>query len=84
MSRIHKILLAILSGQKDKNLYFSDLQSILFKLGFTERVKGDHHIFTKNGVDEIINIQPIRNMAKPYQVKQVRNIILKYKFGLEE
>ena len=30
---------------------------------------------------EKINIQPIGNKSKPYQVKQVRNIILKYQLG---
>jgi hypothetical protein len=50
--------------------------------GFDERIKGSHHIFTKNGVEEIINIQPLGAKAKAYQVKQVRNLILKYK--LEE
>jgi len=50
-----------------------------------ERIKGDHHIFTKNGVKEIINLQPLKdNMAKAYSVKQVRNIILKYQLKIEE
>jgi len=40
--------------------------------------KGSHHIFTKNNVEEIINLQPVGKLAKPYQVKQVRNVILKY------
>ena len=30
---------------------------------------------------EIINLQPIGNKAKAYQVKQVRNLIVKYKFA---
>jgi len=46
-----------------------------------ERIKGDHHIFTKDGIEEIINLQPKGEKSKPYQVKQVRNIILKYKLG---
>ena len=50
-----------------------------------ERVKGDHHIFTKNGVNEIINIQPLKEgMAKACPVKQARNIILKYQLKIEE
>ncbi|MGN1133779.1 MAG: type II toxin-antitoxin system HicA family toxin [Oscillospiraceae bacterium] len=81
MSQIQKILLNILSGTKDTNISFSDLQKILTLLGFVVRIKGDHFIYTKDGIDEIINIQPIGNKAKPYQVKQVRNIILKYKLG---
>jgi hypothetical protein len=51
-------------------------------LGFIERVRGSHHIFTKEGVDEIMNLQPKGAKAKLYQVKQVRNIILRYKLRL--
>lgn len=53
-------------------------------MGFEERIRGDHHIFSKDGIEEIINLQPKGAKAKPYQVKQVRNIILKYKPGGEE
>jgi hypothetical protein len=52
---------------------------LLHKLGFDERIKGDHHIFTRTGVAEILNLQPNGSKAKVYQVKQVRNLILKYK-----
>ncbi|MEO0927808.1 MAG: type II toxin-antitoxin system HicA family toxin [Cyanobacteria bacterium J06643_13] len=54
---------------------------LLRKLSFAERIRGDHYIFTKNDVVEIINIQPINNKAKSYQVKQIRKIILKYSLG---
>lgn len=54
---------------------------MLKSLGFKERIKGSHHIFTKTNVEEILNIQPKSNLAKPYQVKQVRKLILKYKLG---
>jgi len=53
----------------------------LHQLGFQERIRGDHHIFTKDGVEEILNLQPRRAKAKPYQVKQVRSVIVKYKLG---
>lgn len=39
-------------------------------------------IFTKNGIDEILNLQPLGSKSKAYQVKQVRNIILKYQLNL--
>lgn len=71
----------IMSGTQDNNISFSDLQKALTLLGFIVRIKGDHFIYSKEGVDEIINIQPNGNKAKPYQVKQVRNMILKYKMG---
>ena len=53
-------------------------------LGFDERVRGDHHIFSRKGVEEILNLQPKRAKAKPYQVEQVRNVILNYGLGAEE
>ena len=81
MSQYEKLLLSILSGTKDKSLLFSDLQTVLDRLGFQCRIRGDHFIYTRDDVEEIINIQPVGNKAKPYQVKQVRNIILKYKLG---
>lgn len=70
-----------MSGTQDCNISFSDLQKALTLLGFTVRIKGDHFIYFRDGIDEIINIQPNGNKAKPYQVKQVRNIILKYRLG---
>lgn len=81
MSQYEKLLLAVLSGTKDRSLLFSDLQTILERLGFQCRIKGDHFIYTRDDVEEIINIQPVGNKAKPYQVKQVRSIILKYRLG---
>ncbi len=78
MERI-KTLSKILGGTSDKNILFSDLLSTLHSLGFEERIKGGHHILTKKGIYEIINFQPRGNKAKPNQVKQVRNVILKYK-----
>ena len=56
---------------------------LLRSLGFRERIRGDHHIFVKEGIEEILNLQPKGGKAKPYQVKQVRKIILRYKFGGE-
>ncbi|MBI5573203.1 MAG: type II toxin-antitoxin system HicA family toxin [Elusimicrobia bacterium] len=79
-----KILEIILSGLSDKNIRFNDLRKLVFSLGFAERIKGSHHIFTKSGVIEIINLQPLDDgKAKPYQIKQVRNLILKYKIHEE-
>jgi len=51
------------------------------RLGFSERIRGSHHIFWKEGADEILNLQPKGGKAKPYQVKQVRHVKLKYRLG---
>jgi len=74
----------ILKGLSDKNIKFRELRETLLELGFAERVKGDRHIFTKDKIIEIINIQPLKDgNAKAYQVKQIRNLILKYKLHRE-
>ena len=72
----------ILSGKSDANIRFADLVKVLERLGFRLRIRGSHHIFVRDAVDEILNLQPRGGMAKPYQVKQVRNVILKYKLGV--
>lgn len=79
MATIEKLLQAVMSGMQDTNIKFADLQKLLDVLGFQYRIKGDHFIYWREGIAEIINIQPIGNKAKPYQVKQVRGLILKYK-----
>jgi len=81
MGKFDKILFKILSGTSDKNVLFTELCWLLHHLDFDERIKGSHHIFTRDDVEEILNIQPKGKHAKPYQVKQIRTIILKYKLG---
>jgi len=48
------------------------------------RVKGSHHIFSKEGIEEIINLQPDDSKAKAYQVKQIRDLMVKYQLGVED
>ena len=76
-----KLLEDVLRGTADANIQFSGLCQLLRSLGFRERIRGDHHIFVKDGVEEIVNIQPKGGKTKPYQVKQVRKIILRYRLG---
>ncbi len=78
MGKLEKALWQILSGNSDQNISFSDLTHVLESLGFQKRIKGSHHLFSKEGIDEIINIQPAGDKAKPYQVKQVRAVMVKY------
>lgn len=73
----------MLRGTSDANVAFSDLRNLLVRLGFVERTSGGHHVFRKAGVTELVNLQRDGNNAKPYQVKQVRQIILKYRFADE-
>jgi hypothetical protein len=78
-----KILEKMLRGTSDASIPFEGLRRALSRLGFSERIRGSDHIFFKDGVTEILNLQPKGNQAKPYQVKQVRHVILKYGLGGE-
>ncbi len=82
MNLYRRLLHRILSRRSDANIRFDDLRGLLRNLGFDERISGSHHIFRKQGVVERLNLQRDDGHAKPYQVRQVRRVILKYK--LEE
>jgi hypothetical protein len=76
------LIARILSGSADRDIRFSDVRGMLLALSFEERVKGSHHIYTREGVVEILNLQPgDGGMAKPCQVRQVRDILVKHKLG---
>ena len=84
MGNYKKLIFKTLRGTSDANIDFSDLINLLQYLGFGMRIKGSHHIFRKKGIEEKPNLQKEGNKAKPYQVKQVRNIILKYNLGVND
>ena len=79
MTAVAKILEAVLDSRRDNNILFADLQRLLDYFSFNHRVKGSHFIYWRDDIAEIINIQSDENKAKAYQVKQIRNIILKYR-----
>ena len=79
VSQWDKILRRVLDGKSDQNIRCDDLSGLLQRLGFDERIRGDHHVFGKTGVFEIIDPQPCNDeKAKRYQVQQVRDILQKY------
>ena len=84
MSQLQKLLLSLLSGRGDQNIRFADLLKLLDYFEFDVRIKGSHHIYTRADVVEIINLQPVSGMAKPYQVRQVRELVVKYKLTIKE
>ncbi len=83
MTQYDRLVFRILEGRADANIEFQQLCQLLRRLGFEERIRGSHHIFRKAGVEEKINLQREDSKAKPYQVRQVRNLIVKYKLGGE-
>lgn len=81
VSRHSKVLDKVLRGTSDANIQFAELCGLLTFLGFDERIRASHHIFTKEGVQEILNLQSDGSNAKTYQVKQVRQVIVRYRLG---
>ena len=76
-----KTLARVLRGTSDDSLRFDEVRSLRKHLGFEERMRGGHHIFTRGEVEEILNLQPRGAMAKAYQVKQVRDVIARYRLA---
>jgi predicted RNA binding protein YcfA (HicA-like mRNA interferase family) len=81
MSKWDKLIEQILRGRSDANIPFADLCGLLEHLGFERRTRGSHIVFRRQDVAEKPNLQRSGSNAKPYQVRQVRDIILKYKLG---
>ena len=83
MGKYEKLLVQVLRGASDANIPFEGLCGLMRSLGFEERIRGSHHIYSREGIEEIINLQPLGSRAKAYQVRQVRGIILRYRLGGE-
>ena len=84
MARKKRILRQVLGGHSDANVRFDALRHLLREQGFAERQRGSHHIFRKDGVPELLVLQRDGSHAKPYQVRQVRKVILDYRLGERE
>jgi hypothetical protein len=84
MGKFEKLYQHILMRKSDASIPFEALCALLKRLGFDERIRGDHHIFTMDGMEEILNLQPKAGKCKPYQIRQVRNVILKYRLRIGE
>jgi len=78
MGRQWKLLEKVCGGASDANIGFDELRSLLRFLGFSENVRGSHHIFRHPGIVELVNLQRSGSTAKAYQVRQVRRILLHY------
>lgn len=65
-----KLFNKILTANSNSNIPFEQICKLIAKLGFTERIKGSHHIFYNKNVEEIINLQPKNNKAKPYRLNK--------------
>lgn len=70
---------ALLEVSKDYSHRFDDIVNYLQSAGWTMRLKGSHHIFTRPGVLVLLNLQPEKNgKAKAYQIRQVRRMLTQF------
>jgi hypothetical protein len=76
---VEKTIEKLLRSESDANIRFDEICHVLAAKGFRMRISGSHHIFTRAGVIERINLQREGAKAKPYQVRQVRRILAQYK-----
>lgn len=81
MAKTGKLIRKILQGRADTGIGFEELRLLLKNLGFDERIRGSHHIFRRSDIEERLNLQRDGAEAKPYQVRQIRAIIVKYRLG---
>lgn len=83
MGKWDKLLERVLRGTSDASISFNDLCGLLERLGFERRTRGSHNVFRRSDVVERPNLQRAGKNAKIYQVRQVRDIILRYSLGEE-
>jgi len=74
MGNWKKTYKAVMSGDSDANIPFGDCSVMLQRYGFKAHQSGSHLIFSKPGC-EMINIQNRDGKIKPYQVRQIRDIL---------
>jgi hypothetical protein len=80
-----EILLSRLMAGRVVNVAFRDAQRLLEALEFEEiRVKSSHHVYARRGIAEQLNLQDRRGQAKPYQLRQLVDLVRRYDLSLEE
>ena len=78
-----RLLLRILNGSK--NIGFRDFQNLAEGYGFRlERISGSHHIYSHPDIPEGLNLQPDRGKVKPYQMRQLIDLVEQYNLQLED
>jgi predicted RNA binding protein YcfA (HicA-like mRNA interferase family) len=78
-----KLLAKALTGSK--NLRFNEIMALAEAFGFRlSRVSGSHHIYVHPQVRELVNLQEVKGKAKPYQVRQLLEIVERYNLELAE
>jgi len=79
-----KLLERLLDGSL-RNVDFGDFTHLIEAFGFQlDHVRGSHHFYFHPGVAEVLNLQPYRGEAKPYQIRQFLDLVERYNLQLED
>ncbi|MBX3315380.1 MAG: type II toxin-antitoxin system HicA family toxin [Phycisphaeraceae bacterium] len=73
-------------GTSQTNVRFADIVRLALALGFVrDRTKGSHQIFIhRQHKDAILNLQPDGSHAKPYQVRQLLQLVEAYNLRIDD
>ena len=83
MTRKQKLLKRLLVSQT--NVRFSEATALAEAFGFQlSRISGSHHIFTHPNVPQLLNLQDVRGEAKPYQVRQLLQLIERHNLSMKD
>jgi predicted RNA binding protein YcfA (HicA-like mRNA interferase family) len=67
------------------NVDYDDFVRLIEAFGFRPlRIKGSHHIFGRDDLPDLINLQPRKGEAKPQQIREFLRRIEKYGLKLED
>ena len=67
-----------------QGLRFVEALKLAQAFGFQlDRISGSHHILKRPGIPELVNLQNVRGMAKPYQVRQLLRLVEMHNLTLE-
>lgn len=65
------------------NLRFEEACALARAFGFhLSRVSGSHHIFAREGIRELVNLQEVGGKAKAYQVRQLLALAERYNMSI--
>jgi predicted RNA binding protein YcfA (HicA-like mRNA interferase family) len=65
------------------NFPFAEARALAEALGFRlSRVSGSHHIFVHPGIPQLLNLQEVHGQAKPYQIRQLLQLIERHNLQL--
>ena len=78
-------LLARLAAGAMRNVAFDDFVGLVEAFGFSQvRQSGSHHIYSRPGVPQLVNLQDVNGEAKPYQIRQFLRLVERHNLTMEE